>query len=117
MRVKLSYTVDEEDVLKEAAKLLQLSSDDMGQIVGLFNGVQGELKGGVDATRLPNIQKSIEMIDEFRTALLNVDTRLGEVREIVTGYQEYQIDKQEAILAEHERAIEATPYTDVFGSD
>ena len=29
MRVKLSYTVEEEDILKEAAKILGLSGDDM----------------------------------------------------------------------------------------
>ena len=30
MRVKLSYTVEEEDILKEAAKILGLSQDDVG---------------------------------------------------------------------------------------
>ena len=40
MRVKLSYTVDEEDILPEAAKILGLSADDMKQAIDLFQGVQ-----------------------------------------------------------------------------
>ena len=40
MRVKLSYTVEEEDILPEAAKILGLSSDDMKQAIDLFQGVQ-----------------------------------------------------------------------------
>ena len=40
MRVKLSYTVEEEDVLKEGAKILNMSSDDMQQAISLFTGIQ-----------------------------------------------------------------------------
>ena len=45
MRVKLSYTVDEKDVLAEAAKMLNLAADDMKQGIALFNDVQVELRG------------------------------------------------------------------------
>jgi len=88
MRVKLSYTVEEEDVLKEAAKIINLSADDMGQCLGLFNEVQAELKGKEDSS--PNTIKAREMIEEFRKALLAVDTRLSEVLEIVDGYDDYR---------------------------
>ena len=33
---------------------------------------------------------ALELIEEFRQALLNVDTRLSEVVEIVEGYEEYK---------------------------
>tara|TARA_R110002020_G_scaffold33769_1_gene102625 strand:+ start:13358 stop:13696 length:339 start_codon:yes stop_codon:yes gene_type:complete len=92
MRVKLSYTVEEEDVLSEAAKLVGLSGDDLQQAVTLFNDLQQELRGGDDAPKdvVPNVHKSLEMAEEFRKALLNMDTRLGEVIEIIEGYDDYK---------------------------
>jgi len=90
MRVKLSYTVEEEDVLAEAAKLVSLSADDMQQTIGMFNDVQAELKGENDEDKVVNVNKCLEMVEEFRKALFNLDTRLSEVVEIVKGYDEYQ---------------------------
>jgi len=90
MRVKLSYTVDVEDVLKEAAKVLNLQGEDLQHSINLFNRVQKELQGGEDGTETPNTTKALDMIEEFRKALLSVDTRLEEVRQIVTGYEEYR---------------------------
>ena len=90
MRVKLSYTVDEKDVLAEAAKMLNLAADDMKQGIALFNDVQVELRGEKDEeTSIPNVGKTLEMIEEFRHALLNVDTRLQEVADIIQGYTDY----------------------------
>ena len=85
MRVKLSYTVEEEDVLREAAKIINLSSEDLTQCISLFNGVQEELRGKENSAA--NTIKAIEMIEKFRKALLAVDTRLSEVMEIVEGYE------------------------------
>tara|TARA_Y100000310_G_scaffold340260_1_gene435384 strand:- start:601 stop:900 length:300 start_codon:yes stop_codon:yes gene_type:complete len=90
MRVKLSYTIDEEDVLSEAAKILNLSADDMNQAIGMFSNVQQELKGENDENKIVNINKCMEMIDDFRQALCNVDTRLQEVTEIIIGYNDYK---------------------------
>jgi len=90
MRVKLSYTVDVEDVLKEAAKVLNLQAEDLQHSINLFNRVQKELQGGEEGTETPNTTKALDMIEEFRKALLSVDTRLEEVRQIVTGYEEYR---------------------------
>ena len=89
MRVKLSYTVDDKDVLKEAAKIINLSADDMQQAISLFNQVQEELRGGDEEENIPSITKSLEMIEEFRSALLNMDTRLSEVVEIVGAYNAF----------------------------
>tara|TARA_R110002110_G_scaffold299708_1_gene513893 strand:- start:473 stop:811 length:339 start_codon:yes stop_codon:yes gene_type:complete len=90
MRVKLSYTVKTEDVLREAAKILNLSSDDMSQAISLFNSVQEELRGDKSDDGIINIKRAKEMMEEFRGALLSIDTRLMEVSEIVVGYDEYQ---------------------------
>ncbi len=88
MRVKLSYTVEEEDVLKEAAKILNLSAEDLQQAIGLFQEIQKELLG-TDAERKPSVSTALEQVGEMRTALLAVDTRLVEVGEIVEAYDDY----------------------------
>ena len=90
MRVKLSYTVEEEDILKEAAKILGLSGDDMQHAIQMFKEVQEELRREEEQ---PNTGKVLDMIDDFRKALLAVDTRLIEVEDIVKGYDKYRIDQ------------------------
>ena len=100
MRIKLSYTVEEEDVLKEAAKLIGLSGEDLQQALTLFTSTQEELKGSGDATDIPNGEKARQMIEEFRQALLAVDTRLSEVMDILDGYEMYRMSQ---------RATEETP--------
>ena len=90
MRVKLSYTVETADVLREAAKILNLSGDDLQQAIALFSSVQNELRGETADDDIVNIKRVKDMMEEFRAALLSVDTRLMEVTEIVVGYDEYQ---------------------------
>jgi len=90
MRVKLSYTVSAEDVLKEAAKLIGLQAEDMQRAVTLYQEVQQELHGGADSENsVVNIHRAQEMVAEFREALFSVDRRLGEVAEIINGYDDY----------------------------
>ena len=112
MRVKLSYTVDVEDVLKEAAKVLNLQAEDLQHSINLFTSVQKELQGGDEGTETPNTTKTLEMIEEFRKALLSVDTRLEEVRQIVIGYEEYRrnLDDDDGSLeAMYEPDVEVLP--------
>ena len=92
MRVKLSYTVKEENVLKEVAKIINLSTEDMQEAVTLFSTVQRELEG--QDGNVPNVHKASQMISDFREALIAVDTRLMEVAEIIAGYEEYQFSKK-----------------------
>tara|TARA_R110000796_G_scaffold52517_8_gene123755 strand:- start:90 stop:431 length:342 start_codon:yes stop_codon:yes gene_type:complete len=84
MRVKLSYTVEQEDILPEAAKILGLSSDDMKHAIDMFQAVQVELMGSAESPS--NTVKAQEMIEDLRKALLAVDTRLQEISEIIEGY-------------------------------
>ena len=101
MRVRLSYTVNEEEVLGEAAKLLGLCTDDMKDIVNLFNDVQFELQGqengNAEKGSSPvNTVRVMEMLQEFRQQLSNIDTRVFEVLEVVDGYQNYLHSKKAA---------------------
>ena len=103
MRVKLSYTVEEEDMLKEAAKILGLSSDDMQHAIQMFREVQEELRREEEQ---PHTGKVLDMIDDFRKALLAVDTRLLEVEDIVNGYAKHRLEQRnegETPASENER--------------
>ena len=90
MRVQLSYTVEEEDVLAEVAKLIGMGGEDMQQAVDLFRTVQEELKGENDDTDIVNTPRVFEMIEEYRKALFKIDTRLVEALDIVRGYERLQ---------------------------
>jgi hypothetical protein len=94
MRVKLSYTVEEADILKESAKILGLSQEDVAHCINMFKTIQEELMLSGDTA--PNTEKVLEMIEDFRKALLSVDTRLLEVEDIVQSYEKYRVEKREA---------------------
>ena len=94
MRVKLSYTVDEEDVLDESAKLLNLAAEDVNQVINLFTTTQRDLRGldsdGDELDGPPNLALALDKIEELRTALMKIDVRCSEVVDIVRGYRDYQ---------------------------
>jgi hypothetical protein len=92
MRVRLSYTVDENEVLKEAAKLVNLSADEMQEAVTLFNVVQEELRG--HEGEAANVTKCLEQLHAFREHLLNMDTRFNEVVQIVEGWVDHRRSPQ-----------------------
>ena len=97
MRVKLSYTIEEEGVLGETAKLIGLVSGDMDQTTKLFKEVQEELRRDQDISPgASNTHKSLQMIEEFRAALLNIDTRLSEVASIIHGLEAHRISPRVA---------------------
>jgi len=111
MRIKLSYTVEEEDVLKEAAKLIGLSGEDLQQALTLFTSTQEELKGSDDPTEIPNGEKARQMIEEFRQALLAIDTRLSEVVDILDGYEMYRMSQRSVEEAPPQStAVPPTPF-------
>ena len=102
MRVKLAYTVDADDILPEAAKILGLAADDVKQVISLFQAIQTELSS---TEELPNTSKSIEMLEELRKALLAVDTRTIEVMDIIEGFEDYRL-RLRATPAEQEPEVQ-----------
>jgi len=88
MRVKLSYTVEEEGVLKESAKILNLSAEDLQTAINLFTQIQNELIDTEEGE--PNAEKALEKMEKLRKSLLSLDTRLLEVSDIVEAYEEYR---------------------------
>jgi len=111
MRVKLSYSVEEKDVLAEAAKMLNLCSDELQKVIQLFQSAQQELgKTGDDS---PNVQTVLGELDDLRKCLLSVDTRAGEVSSVVSSYDDY---RRESRAAPDEDTLESGQ-DDNFGSD
>jgi len=88
MQVKLSYTVDEEEIHEEASKLLGLKSAAMQRLIGLFNNIQEGLRPPEDEAVNPS--KIEDLIDEFRQTLMEIDLRLVEIRSIVVSYEEFK---------------------------
>jgi hypothetical protein len=112
MRIKLSYTVEDEQVLKEAANLIGLTGEHLQQALTLFTSTQSALKGeGGDDP--PNIEKIRDLIEEFRQALLVVDTRLAEVVDIIEGYEMYRISQRTGEGAPDSFAPETLPSTEL----
>ena len=86
MRVKLTYTVDEEEVLSEVASLLSHSTPIINGCVANFNEL-GEL---LSIEGKFNIHRFHEKVDAFRRALSKLDSRVYEITEIVNGYEEHK---------------------------
>ena len=97
MRVKLSYTVEEEDVLEEAANLIGLSSPRLQSLIDLFNMVQGDLRAEGTPDKIVNVPRVLESIEKLREALLTIDLRVSEVSEIIKGYDSHPDDSEGAV--------------------
>ena len=53
------------------------------------------------------------MIEDYRKALLEVDTRLQEITEIIEGYEQYRREQKKPAVS-----IESTAYeAEAFGAD
>ncbi len=116
MRVKLSYTVESDDVLKETAKILNLSGEDLQQCISLFKQVQEELVAD-EPDSAPNVARALEMVDEFRRALLAMDTRLLEVAEIVAAYDDYRRAQRRTPEGAEENPPQDSVMADHLGAD
>ena len=90
MRVKLSYSVEEEDVLTEAAKMLNLSRDRLQEAIELFQAITQELGLSSNKDSETNIQIVLDKLEDLRKCLLEIDTRTAEVGSVVTAYDDYR---------------------------
>ena len=108
MRVRISYTVEADDVLTEAGKILGLSASTVQSIIKLYNDIQTELqKDEPDSEEAPNLQVVRDSIDEFRSELLEMDTRLQELVEIINGADDLRSGR--LVASEGERVIAEEP--------
>ncbi len=85
MPIKLSYTVEDDCVYAEAAKLFALRADSVQQLINLFQEIQTELRGAEDAT--VNSAAAEEKLVEFRKVLLDLDLRASEISSILEAYE------------------------------
>jgi len=86
MKVKLSYTVEEEEILLEASKLLGLQGTTMQKIIDLYTGIQTSLKSKADAL---NIDNERALFAEFHEKLAALELRMNEVQSIVEEYHSH----------------------------
>jgi len=85
MRVKLTYTADVEDVLTEAANLLQNFAQKMNSNTELYKAAVENLQSSTF-----NPAQLHHNLDLLRRQLGELDIRLVEVMQIVDGYEQYQ---------------------------
>jgi len=88
MKIQLSYTVDEENIFGELAKLIGLKAEAMQRMIDLYTQVQAELTP--DEDKPVNVTKVEGMISDFRAALVDVDARLREVGDIIGAYESHR---------------------------
>ena len=88
MQVKLSYTIEEEDILKEAANLLGLRARTLQQTIEDFQNVQLELTQEEDP---PNLSRVEEHLASVRRGLRDLDLRTAEVAGIIREYSAHRL--------------------------
>jgi len=85
VRVKLSYTVEVENVLKEVSKIFGLQQEEVQLMVLAYNGLLEDL-----SRKDVDIFKTLRKLEDLRASLLNLDMRAAEMSEVLRGYGEYQ---------------------------
>ena len=87
MKVKLSYTVEEDELLGEVALVLGNQGPQIQKFIDLFNDAVEVLKAHPEKEL--NLISFRKIIEEARLILAKSDLRLEEATEMVNGYYEY----------------------------
>tara|TARA_R110000824_G_scaffold192927_4_gene375162 strand:+ start:3234 stop:3602 length:369 start_codon:yes stop_codon:yes gene_type:complete len=90
MRVRLSYTTEVEEVLKETALLFGNLSHTIEEAIKTYNDITTNLKDDEF-----NPKTFHEDVSKFRQNLAKIDIRSLELEEIITGYSDYHRAPQE----------------------
>tara|TARA_R110002072_G_scaffold17947_1_gene67606 strand:+ start:229 stop:621 length:393 start_codon:yes stop_codon:yes gene_type:complete len=107
MRLKLSFTVEEEDIYKEAAMILAMATSDLKHGISMYENIQKEL---LTQDGAGDIEKALAMMSDLRKALLKVDVRTVEVDDIITTYREHlESTKEENLVAQNLREMPQPP--------
>ena len=102
MKVQFTYTVDEDEVLIEAAKLLGLKAPTLQEVINSFASIQTELQKTEETVNTPQV---LEELVEYRRKLVSLDVRAAEVWQIVTAYSRLE----EEAVAESSTIVTASP--------
>ncbi len=92
MRVKISYTVEMEEVEKEVAEIMARAAEDLDhayhEIVGLQNLME---------TQTGDLNRNLESIDFVRRKMMKADQVLDDCHSILQGYRHAlkQMEEQE----------------------
>tara|TARA_Y100001937_G_C7076538_1_gene310889 strand:- start:455 stop:757 length:303 start_codon:yes stop_codon:yes gene_type:complete len=79
MRVRISYTVDTEDIIEEVEKLIQHSEAKLNNQLGLFHRVRDQFSE-------EDIPRILKQIDLTRKELAKYDQTLEDCFSILQGY-------------------------------
>jgi len=84
LRVKLTYTVDSEEVLKEVKRLVNLKLMNLKPMI--------DISAAHDFEGSP-VKDSLDLVDRLRKQLFDLDTILGDVDGILKSYVESNLGK------------------------
>ena len=96
MRVKISYTVEMEEVEKEVAEIMSKASSDLDEAFHEIVSTQNLID-----TRTGNLEQYLETIDLARKRMMRADQVLEDCTSILQGYQQAK-----KALEEQENAIQ-----------
>lgn len=82
MRVKITYTVELEDVEQEVAEIITKATEELDFSYQELTRVQFDLD-----TKVGNIQQQIETIDLIRRKMMKADQVLEDCHSILHGYK------------------------------
>ena len=108
MKVKLSYTVEESELLGEVALVLQNQAPKVQEFIDIFNKLSDSLLN--HETEDFNLMTFRDRLSDGRLLLAKVDLRLEEVGEMVDGYHQYLDQKRLGEL--QEAAPPPTPFVE-----
>ena len=96
MRVKISYTVEIEEVEKEVAEIMSKASSDLDEAFHEIVSTQNLID-----TQTGNLEQYLETIDLARKRMMRADQVLEDCASILQGYQQAK-----KAIAEQENAIQ-----------
>lgn len=82
MRVNITYSVEEEDLIAELGHVVLGLKGDMESVISLYNRLPAQLSEG-----LSGAVEALDMLRNFKNSLHQIDVRLDEVGSILESVQ------------------------------
>ena len=87
MRVKISYSIDIDEVMEETAELFGYVSDKVTKIQAQTDTVR-------DLLFEEDVESSYQLMQKLRTTLAAADARIADLSLILEGYSNYQQERE-----------------------